>query len=480
MIVEKYVFCILLYYLGSTKCYGDLGCFGTGKPFFSVQRPLNILPLSPESINTKFRLYTRKNSKSEHLLTYGDVSTLHGSHFNPAHPTKMISHGFIENGRTSWMGKMKDEMLKHGDYNVINIDWGSGSLPPYTQATANTRVVGAVVARLIKYLQKELGAKPETFHLIGHSLGAHICGYAGDRTPHLGRITGLDPADPYFQYTDRTVRLDETDAQFVDIIHTDGISILKLGYGMIQPCGHVDYYPNGGETQPGCEKGPVSSILTDGLYNGVAQFVACNHLRSFEYFTESINAKCPFRGYQCTDYKQFRSGNCMPCQGKGCGVMGFHADKVKPHAGKTNVKYYLDTSSSGPYCRYHDQIQITFGSKLFSRTERGALYATIIGDKGRTGRVKLTDDNEIEAGKSYTYMVLSKVNIGAIKTVELGWTHNSKWYKVLDWNILGLRHPTVYVDKISVVNGEDSKFVAFCTQNTAMETGQKVSISRTC
>jgi predicted alpha/beta hydrolase len=27
-------------------------------------------------------------------------------------------------------------------------------------------------------------------HIIGHSLGAHIAGYAGDRTPNLGRITG--------------------------------------------------------------------------------------------------------------------------------------------------------------------------------------------------------------------------------------------------------------------------------------------------
>jgi pimeloyl-ACP methyl ester carboxylesterase len=27
-------------------------------------------------------------------------------------------------------------------------------------------------------------------HLIGHSLGSHICGFAGERIPGLGRITG--------------------------------------------------------------------------------------------------------------------------------------------------------------------------------------------------------------------------------------------------------------------------------------------------
>lgn len=48
---------------------------------------------------------------------------------------------------------MKDAFLRKGDFNVILVDWGGGSGLPYTQATANTRVVGAQIAVLIKYLQ---------------------------------------------------------------------------------------------------------------------------------------------------------------------------------------------------------------------------------------------------------------------------------------------------------------------------------------
>lgn len=40
---------------------------------------------------------------------------------------------------------------------------------------------------------------PKNVHIIGHSLGAHTAGYAGTLVPGLGRITGLDPAEPYFQ-----------------------------------------------------------------------------------------------------------------------------------------------------------------------------------------------------------------------------------------------------------------------------------------
>ena len=48
-------------------------------------------------------------------------------------------------------------------------------------------------------------------------------------------IIGLDPAGPYFRNTDPTVRLDSTDAEFVDAIHTDAESLVKFGAGILQP-----------------------------------------------------------------------------------------------------------------------------------------------------------------------------------------------------------------------------------------------------
>ena len=49
--------------------------------------------------------------------------------------------------------KMTSVFLKQGDYNVVIVDWGSGSLGLYGQASANTRVVGAMIAQLITFLQ---------------------------------------------------------------------------------------------------------------------------------------------------------------------------------------------------------------------------------------------------------------------------------------------------------------------------------------
>lgn len=45
----------------------------------------------------------------------------------------------------------------------------------------------------------------------------------------LGRITGLDPAAPYFSKTVTIVRLDRSDAKYVDIIHTNAMPLYMSG-----------------------------------------------------------------------------------------------------------------------------------------------------------------------------------------------------------------------------------------------------------
>ena len=53
----------------------------------------------------------------------------------------------------------------------------------------------------------------------------------------LLHATGLDPAEPYFEDTDLLVHLDPSDAQYVDVIHSDGRSILFLGAGFTKVTG---------------------------------------------------------------------------------------------------------------------------------------------------------------------------------------------------------------------------------------------------
>jgi hypothetical protein len=51
-------------------------------------------------------------------------------------------------------------------------------------------LIGAVISELVKALHNTTQFDYSNVHLIGHSLGSHICGFAGERIPGLGRITG--------------------------------------------------------------------------------------------------------------------------------------------------------------------------------------------------------------------------------------------------------------------------------------------------
>lgn len=66
------------------------------------------------------------------------------------------------------------------------------------------------------------------------------------------RISALDPANQFFEGTDPRARVDPGDADFVDVMHTDIGVVAALSFGIIAPCGDIDFYVNGGENQPGC------------------------------------------------------------------------------------------------------------------------------------------------------------------------------------------------------------------------------------
>jgi hypothetical protein len=78
-------------------------------------------------------------------------------------------------------------------------------------------------------------------------------------------LKGLDPASPIFRsklLVESERKLDKDDAEFVDVIHTDGSPVWTDGFGLLQPLGHVDFFPNGGQEQPGCSDGRASVVVS--------------------------------------------------------------------------------------------------------------------------------------------------------------------------------------------------------------------------
>lgn len=96
--------------------------------------------------------------------------------------------------------------------------------------------------------------KSSELTVIGFSLGAHVAGVTGKRvrSGKIGKIIGLDPAMPLFSMDEPEARLDGTDADYVETVFTSWL-------GFFIPIGMVNFYPNGGRTQPMCSSWNIVS-----------------------------------------------------------------------------------------------------------------------------------------------------------------------------------------------------------------------------
>ncbi|MEO1210940.1 MAG: hypothetical protein AAFX78_15555 [Cyanobacteria bacterium J06638_20] len=128
-----------------------------------------------------------------------DASTIDRSQ-----PTYVLTHGWrVENGQTesNWVELAESIRDVAPDANVVFMDWGAlGNTPNYVRAANSVNRVGR---RLGKFLANQT-LDATTTQVIGHSLGAHVSGIAGDTYDDLtglsiGTIVGLDPAGPSFE-----------------------------------------------------------------------------------------------------------------------------------------------------------------------------------------------------------------------------------------------------------------------------------------
>ncbi|XP_069128274.1 pancreatic lipase-related protein 2-like [Argopecten irradians] len=450
-----------------TVCYPFVGCFDNFAPFDNANLDL---PRSPEAIGTVMLLFTPEGGSQPEILDYTNVNTVQNSLYKPTRKTKFVIHGFTNNINSTWMYEMKDELLKTEPMNVIVVAWGPGAtFPDYFQAVANTRMVGTQVRLMIDQMVLT-GAKLTDFHLIGHSLGAHTSGYTGYLLHgKLGRISGCDAAEPDFENHPQIIRLDKSDAMFVDVIHTNGAPISSGGAGLMQQSGHVDFYVNGGETQPGCPNqiSGVFSQIFNGQFDHLGDTVSCSHSRSHEYFTESINSPCPFTGYPCSSYDKFEAGSCLTCGDSGCAQMGYYADQY--HA---RGKLYLNTDSSSPFCGF--QYSVVVASTADSK---GTVAVKLNGDWGTSGWHSVTEpDVALSTGHNIQKVITSSVEVGQIHSIDLRYTKKAAAF-------LGFfaGQDTWSAHSVSVTSGELGQSFEFCTNNRIIQDSTPLHLQRgTC
>ncbi|XP_022916020.2 uncharacterized protein [Onthophagus taurus] len=454
----------------TSVCYPDLGCFESSGPFGY----LDMLPNTPEEISTTFLLYPfskrRRRSGTQPIeIPFSNITDAFDwstKNFNGTLPTKVMIHGFGSDCSHIWVYEMRSALLEEEDVNVICVDWTNGAtLPNYVKASANTRLVGKQLAIFLKGLSENVGLPLENMHLIGFSLGAHVAGFAGSELGNLSRITGLDPAGPLFESQDPRARLDQSDAAFVDVIHSNGENLILGGLGSWQPMGHVDFYPNGGRMQKGCTNLFVGA-LTDIIWSAGSEGRSlCNHRRAYKFFTDSIYPRCHFPAFPCDSYDDFLAGHCFPCTEKRkCGNMGYYADRLKGRG-----QLYLLTRDEEPFCAHQYLVKIESSPTEVPIVSYGRIQVTLIGDTLLNETFTLTkkEDEEMRLGESISKIIVPHPILLPPSHVQVLYTSYNGWLTsgLHQWKI----------DKISFSDSY-GKSLSVCRKNLILESGVHITL----
>ncbi|XP_053714718.1 lipase member H isoform X1 [Synchiropus splendidus] len=290
------------------------------------------------SLAVRLLLYTRLSPSCGRELRHQHLSAQ--PHLNLSRPTAFVIHGYRPTGAPPvWIDHIVRLLAEQRDMNVIVVDWNQGAANlNYFTAVTYTREAAHNLTAFILAMQ-EGGASLGSLHLIGVSLGAHLAGFVGANLKgRIGRITGLDPAGPMFTGAGPDDRLDPTDAELVDVLHTDMNS-----FGLRGQHGHIDFYANGGADQPGCPRS---------IFSGKSYFV-CDHQRSVFLYLCALNRTCRLSGYPCASYSDFLDGRCLQCEAfrpASCPLLGYDLSEWKEvllQLGQTKV--FFSTTAAPPY-----------------------------------------------------------------------------------------------------------------------------------
>ncbi|KOB70747.1 Uncharacterized protein OBRU01_14791 [Operophtera brumata] len=394
-------------------CYGEFGCFEDAGPFAYLET----LPSSPQEVNTQF-------------LMYSTVSRYH----------------------RSMVGLPCGWMVSSRQYLLRRLFSGSRSFHVSCEAAQLGR----------HWLAEYIDLRYEDIHLIGFSLGAHVAGFAGSELRNISRITGLDPAGPLFEFQDPRARLDRSDAKFVDVIHSNGETLILGGLGAAQPLGHVDFFPNGGRVQHGCSNfsfivtapftcdsrfvGAVSDLLPWAAASVEGRSL-CNHRRAYKFFTDSVSPKCHFPAFPCANYDTF-----LELQ-------------ATLHVGR-NLTYKNRNSSCMGAHQYH--VSIWAGNEAPDKSNFGRVTLTLQGDSGLNESFPMTKrEDSLNGGARFTRVIVPHPALGVPIRATIHYAAYNGWLSA------GVK--SILVDKLLIADSF-AKTSSFCKKGLQLLSEESVEL----
>ncbi|KAK1167912.1 phospholipase A1 member A isoform X1 [Acipenser oxyrinchus oxyrinchus] len=405
--------------------------------------------LGENKLQVQYLIFTPRSRNCASIASGGSIEEIQATNFNSSLDTKVIILGYRALGnKPSWIDDLVQALLSAAEVNVLVVDWLYGASSAYNVVVQNSQELSVDISIVINNLIA-LGSTQESFHFIGVSLGAHVAGFVGSIFGgKLGRITGLDAAGPMFTKASTDMRLDPSDALFVEAIHTD-----MDNFGIRIPIGHIDYQINGGKDQPGCSKSQTSSIF---LYFPVFRYMICDHMRAVQLYISAISNPCPLLAFPCQSYEDFVTGKCLNCDhpfGGSCPRIGLLRNGGITVNPLPKEVVFMLTTDAPPFCAHHILVDLHV-----TQLSRSSQIQVTLKSEGVT---KSHSQVKLQKGVSGSKMVMAhSTMLCKIDSIELKNT-GTRFYRKDEINIV----------KICISEVPSDRKESLCVENIKLKEG---------
>ncbi|CAH1994913.1 unnamed protein product [Acanthoscelides obtectus] len=204
-------------------------------------------------------------------------------------------------------------------------------------------------------LSQKKGVPLKNMLPIGHSLGGHIVGFIGQKVyeksgQKLPRIVALDPAGPLFDVRPADKRLNSSSAEVVHVIHTDGGT-----FGYKDTIGTLDFFVNGGSSQPGCKRVDLADLTT------ITEPLSCDHRRAPFLFAEALAYPREYIAQKCGSWDDFEADKCQNGEKVAMGDLN----------SRNRGKFYLKTGKDRPFFKIEEEEKKKAGKEVEKNADKG-------------------------------------------------------------------------------------------------------------
>lgn len=149
----------------------------------------------------------------------------------------------------------------------------------------------------------------------------------------------MDPAGPGFQRMNTDMKLESTDAKYVQCIHTNDFYGMRANVTDYK-CGDAIFIINNGSLQGGCFE---------------EREYPCHHERAHLLFRESLSPDSKFWGIPC------RESDGLPYKNETIAVMGIHGQS---HGHGTKGRFCVPTNYKPPYALDKEIVAESFWNRV--------------------------------------------------------------------------------------------------------------------